>query len=76
MIIIEVRPFFELLIEEAAIINNHSIEHPIKLFFVSPVTSFDLPIELGPSLLYIHVIDSLVQDVPINSKMKIIPKSN
>lgn len=60
MIIIEILPFFELLIKQAAIINHDSTEHAVKLFLVNPMAPFDLAIEPGPSGPYIHMIYSFV----------------
>jgi|GEM_PF-3215780 len=71
MVVIEVLPLPEFLIKELGIVYDNPLEHPIKLFLVDPVASFDLPVQSWPSWLYIYMTYALVQHMPVELALKL-----
>jgi len=70
IIVIEVFPFLQFLIKQLSIVNDYSIQHPIKLLLIDPMTAFHFPIESWAPGLNIHMIYPFVQNMPMELSLE------
>ena len=70
MVIIEVRPFFQLRIEEAGVIDHHASQHLVELFLIDPVSSLHFSVQPRSMRPDIDMIDPLIQYMPMEYLLK------
>ena len=71
--IVEVFPLLELLVEQAGVVDDDTVEHSVELFAVDSVGSLHLAVQPGSGRLDIHVPDATIQDVPVERSLELGP---
>ena len=65
VVVVEVLPFLEAVVEEFGVVDHYPFEHSVELFLVDPMGSLDFPVEAGGGGFDVDVADSPVQDVVV-----------
>jgi hypothetical protein len=65
MVVVEVLPFLEALVEHLGVVDDDAFELPVELFAVDPVGPFDLAVQPWGSGLDVDVPDAAVGQVPV-----------
>jgi len=63
--VVEVLPLLQLVVEKLSIVDDHSLEHPVELFFVDAVGSFHLPVKSWGGRFDVDVSDTAIEDVVV-----------
>ncbi len=63
--VVEVLPFLELVVEHVSLINDDAFKHPVELFVVDAVGSFDFSVESRRCGFDVDVSDTSVQYVVV-----------
>jgi hypothetical protein len=58
VVVVEVLPFLELVVEEPGVVDDDSVEHPIELFGVDAVGPFDFAVESGGGRFDVDMADA------------------
>ena len=69
--VVEVLPFLELLVEQAAVVDDDPVEHPIELFRVDAVGALHPAVEPGRGRLDVDVTDAPVEEVPVERALEL-----
>ena len=67
MVVVEVLPFLEALVEQLGVVDDDAFELPVELFAVDAVGSFDLAVQAGRGGLDVDVADAAVGQVPVQA---------
>jgi hypothetical protein len=67
MVVVEVLPFLELVVEDLGVVDHHPLEHPVELLGVDAVGALDLAVEPRRAGLDVVVAGAFVQDVPVEA---------
>jgi hypothetical protein len=65
VVVVEVFPFLELVVEELGLVDDDPVEHPVELFGVDAVGPFHFAVESGGPGFDVDVSDPPVQDVVV-----------
>ena len=65
MVVVEVFPFFELVVEDLGVVDHHPVEHPVELLLVDAMGALHLAVETGGGGFDVDVSDPPVQDVVV-----------
>jgi hypothetical protein len=67
VVVVEVLPFAELVVEHLGVVDHHPVQQAVELLGVDAMGAFDLAIEPRCSWLDVDMADALVQDVPVEA---------
>jgi hypothetical protein len=67
VVVVEVLPLLELVVEELGVVDHHAVQEAVELFGVDAVGPLDLAVEPGRAGLDVDMPDALVQDVPVEA---------
>ena len=65
VVVVEVFPFLELVVEELGVVDDDPVEHPVELFGVDAVGSLHFAVESGGPGFDVDVSDAPVEDVVV-----------
>ena len=65
MVVVEVLPFGELVVEQLGVVDDDAVQQPVELLGVDPVGSFDLAVEPWGGGLDVAVADAAAGQVPV-----------
>ena len=65
MVVVEVLPFLELVVEQLGVIDDDALELPVELLAVDPVGSLDLAVQPRGGGLDVEVPDAAAGQVPV-----------
>src|SRR3990170_4515249 len=71
VVVVEVLPLTELLVEECRVVDHHPVKHPVELLLVDSVRALDLAVEPGGTRLDVDVLNPSVQDVPVEARLEL-----
>jgi hypothetical protein len=71
MVVVEVLPFLELVVEQLGVVDDDALELPVELLAVDPVGSLDLAVQLRRGGLDVDVPDAAVGQVPVESGLEL-----
>lgn len=63
VVVVEVLPFLEPVVEELGVVDHGSVEHAVELFLVDAVGTFDLAVEAGGGGFDVYVSDAPIEHV-------------
>src|SRR3989454_4132931 len=69
--IVELLPLLEPDVEELCVVNDHTLEHAVELFVVDTMRPLDLAIQPWRGRLDVDVLDATIQDMPVESRLKL-----
>ncbi len=69
--VVEVLPFLQFAVEDFSIVDDDSVEHPVELFCVDPVRSFDFPVQSRCPGFDVCVVDSSVKEMPVKAALEL-----
>jgi hypothetical protein len=67
VVVVEVLPLAELVVEDLGVIDHDAVEQAVELLGVDAVGALDLAVEPRRVGLDVDVADALVQDVPVEA---------
>src|SRR5215472_10580009 len=70
MVVVEVLPLLEAVVEDLGVVDDDSFELAVELFTVDPVGPFDLAVEPRGGGLYVDVADAAVGQVPVERRLE------
>ena|SRR5919106_2225088 len=73
VVVVEVLPLPELLVEQGRVIDDHPVQHPVEFFLVDPVGPLQLAVRPRGAGLDVDVLDPPVQDVLVESRLELRP---
>jgi len=71
MVVVEVLPFLEALVEQLGVVDDDAFELPVELFTVDPVGPFDLAVQARGGGLDVDVADAAVSQVPVERRLEL-----
>lgn len=73
IVVVELLPFPELLVEDLCIVDDDPVEKAVELFGVDPVRALDLPIQARARLtrLDVDVADASIEQVPVETRLEL-----
>ena len=75
MVVVEVLPFLELVVEQLGVVDDDALELPVELLAVDPVGSLDLAVQPRRGGLDVDVPDAAVGQVSVESGLELRPLS-
>jgi hypothetical protein len=73
VVVVEVLPFLELVVEDLGVVDHDSLEHPVELFGVDTMGALDLAIQPGGAGLDVDMADAFVQHMPVEAGAELGP---
>ena len=73
VVVVEVLPLAELVVEDLGVINHDPVQEPVELLGVDAMGALDLAVEPGRSRLDVDMADALVQDMPVEAGAELDP---
>ena len=67
MVVVEVLPLAQLVVEELGVVDHHALKQAVELLGVDAVGPLDLAVEPWGAGLDVDVLDALVQGVPVEA---------
>jgi len=67
MVVIEVLPFLELVVEHLGVVDHHPLQHLVELLGVEAMGAFDLAVEPRGAGLGGDMAGAFVQDLPVEA---------
>jgi hypothetical protein len=67
MVVVEVLPFLELVVEELGVVDHDSLEHPVELLGVDAVGALHLAVEPRGAGLDVAMAGALIQHMPVEA---------
>jgi hypothetical protein len=67
VVVVEVLPFLELVVEHLGVVDHHAVQKLVELLGVDAVGAFDLAIQPRRPRLDVDVAGALVQDMPVEA---------
>ena len=71
MVVVEVLPFLELVVEQLGVVDDDAFELAVELLAVDAVGSLDLAVQLRRGGLDVDVPDAAVGQVPVESGLEL-----
>jgi hypothetical protein len=73
VVVVEVLPCAELVVEELGVVDHHAVQEPVELLGVDAVGALDLAVEPRRAGLDVAMADAFVQDVPVEAGAELDP---
>jgi hypothetical protein len=70
MVVVEILPFLEALVEQLGVVDDDALELAVELFAVDAVGAFDLAVEPWGGGLDVDVADAAVGQVPVEGRLE------
>ena len=67
MVVVEVFPFLELVVEDLGVVDHHALEEPVELLGVDAMGALDLAVEPRGAGLDVDMAGASVQHVPVEA---------
>jgi hypothetical protein len=67
MVVVEVLPLAELVVEDLGVVDHDPLEHAVELFGVDAMGALDLAVKPGRPGLDVDMAGALVQDMPVEA---------
>ena len=71
IVVVEVLPFLELVVEQLGVVDDDALELPVELLAVDPVGSLDLAVQPRGGGLDVDVPDAAVGQVPVEGRLEL-----
>jgi hypothetical protein len=71
MVVVEVLPFLELVVEQLGVVDEDALELAVELLGVDAVAAFDLAVEPRGGGLDVDVADAAVQQMPVEGRLEL-----
>ena len=67
MVVVEVFPFLELVVEHLGVVDDHAVQEPVELLGVDAMRALDFPVEPRGAGLDVDVAGAFVQHMPVET---------
>src|SRR5829696_8405604 len=73
VVVVEVLPLAELVVEELGVVDHDPVQEAVELFAVDAVGALDLAVEPGRPGLDVDMADAPIQDMPVEAGTELNP---